>query len=122
MIGFILNIIASILKTALQPFCFVYGTIRALQRKEFNTWQKTLAYTKDVWGNSLIKYIADDVLITKKSKFKFGHKKQTISYVLGANKLHNTLTIFGKLLSNILNFIDPNHVEKAYANYNRTSL
>lgn len=110
--GFILNIVASILKWILQPFMFIFGTIISLNKKEFNDWQLDLAYTKDVWGNVLIKYVADIVLI-KKDGYPFGNRKRTISYVLGVNKKYDKLTVFGKILVWILNKIDKNHVEKA---------
>lgn len=110
--GFVLNIVASILKWILQPFMFIFGTIISLNKREFNDWQLDLAYTKDVWGNVLIKYAANIVLI-KKGGYPFGSRTKTISHVLGMNKNLKRLTIFGKLLVWILNKIDKNHVEKA---------
>lgn len=112
MIGFILNILASIIKLILHPFCFVFGTIDSLIKGEFNSWQKELALTKDKFGNVLIKYPANRLLI-KKGGYQFGNYRETISKVLGKNKETNTLTKFGKLVANILNKLDKNHVENA---------
>lgn len=112
MIGFLLNIVASIIKAILQPFCFIFGTIDSLIKREFNSWQKELALTKDKWGNVLIKYAANRLLINKYG-YQFGNYRETISKVLGKNKEKNTLTNFGKLIANILNLIDKNHVENA---------
>ena len=110
--GFLLNIIASVLKWVLQPAMFIIGLVVSLSRREFNKWQMDLAYAKDVWGNVLIKYVADFVLI-KKGGYRFGNKTKTISYVLGMNEIKGTLTIFGRILTNILNKLDKNHTQNA---------
>jgi hypothetical protein len=39
----------------------------------------------------------------------FGNKKETISSVIGKNKLTNTLSPLGKALNAFLNYIDKNH-------------
>jgi hypothetical protein len=117
MINFLLNILASLIKWALQPTLFAYGVIRSLSKREFSKWQFNVAYTKDVWGNALGKYVFDDLLITKEAKYKFGHRKQTISYVLGKNLETNSLSLLGKILVLILNKIEKNHVQNAVRNY-----
>lgn len=114
--GFLLNIIASIIKWALQPICFFVGLITCTFVGGFNRWQFDLALTKDAWGNVLIKHTANLLLIKKNSKYKFGQPFDTISYVLGINKKENTLTKIGSLVAWILNIIDENHVENAIEN------
>ena len=110
--GVILNILASILKWVIQPFSYIYGAIISLSKGEFNKWNKDLAISKDRFGNILIKYIANQILITKEG-YKFGNYNDTISKVLGKNKKQNTLTKLGVFLCYILNKLDKNHVEKA---------
>jgi hypothetical protein len=110
--GFTLNIVASILKGVFQPFCYVWGVVESLSKGEFDSWEKEKALAKDKFGNVLIKYPANRLLI-KKGGYKFGYHKETISKVLGINKREKTLTLLGKLIANILNKIDKNHVEDA---------
>ena len=110
--GVLLNIIASVLKWALQPTMFIIGLVVSLRKREFNKWQMDLAYAKDVLGNVLIKYAANFVLI-KKGGYRFGDKTKTISYVLGINEIKGKLTIFGRIIVKILNTIDKNHTQNA---------
>jgi hypothetical protein len=112
MIGLILNIIASILKWALQYPCYIYGSIVSLSKGEFNEWNKDLALSKDRYGNVLIEYLANQVLI-KSNGYKFGNPLDTISKVLGKNKATGTLTYLGFLIAYVLNKLDKNHVENA---------
>jgi len=108
MIGFILLIVSSILKWILSPFSYVYGTIRSLSKKEFNSYNFCLAVGKDQYGNALCKYLFNDVLITKDG-YKFGNIDETISSCIGKNRVKGTLTFVGRLLDRILDKIEPNH-------------
>jgi 8-oxo-dGTP diphosphatase len=120
--GFILNIIASILIWIMHPFCYVLGAIESLINREFSDWEKEKAIAKDKFGNVLIKYPANRLLI-KKGGYRFGNHKETISKVLGINKREKTLSLLGKLIANILNKLDKNHVEDATRKTNiRTSI
>lgn len=107
--GFLLNIIASFLKWVLQPICWIVGAPIAIHKKEFNQWQLDIAYTKDVMGNVIIKYIANFLLIKKDSKHKFGNKHKPISWTIGMNKIDYTLKYLGCVLDSILEFFDPGH-------------
>lgn len=112
-IGLLLHIVAKILKFFLGFVLWPYGIVRSLFSFTFNSWQHTLAISEDQYGNVLGQHLFNDVLITKYSKDKFGNPDETISSVLGKNKKAGTLTRLGKILSAILNWFDPNHVEKA---------
>lgn len=116
--GLLLNFVASILILCLQIICYVVGIVLSVNKKEFNQWQTDLAYAKDVFGNVLIKYIADIVLIKPNSGHKFGQRGQTISYVIGANKVYNTLTYCGNVLDGVLEFFDPGHSLSAFGQRN----
>jgi hypothetical protein len=107
--GLLLNFVASILILCFQIICSVVGIVLSINKNEFNSWQLDLAYAKDVFGNVLIKYVANAVLIKANSLNKFGNPKQTISYVIGMNKYSGTLLYWGSVVDGILDFFDPGH-------------
>ena len=71
-----------------------------------------MALSVDQLGNVVMSTLFNDLLITKYGH-KFGDEDQTVSMVLGVNKAMGTLTKLGKFIADVLNKIDPNHVEKA---------
>lgn len=107
--GFLLFIIATIIKLALFPLLYVIGAIAAIIKGEFNQWNYDLAIAQDQYGNTLGKYIWNGLLITKQSKSRFGNNDETISSVIGKNKRDNMLTETGKVVDSILETLDPNH-------------
>lgn len=74
---------------------------------------KKLATAVDIYGNVACSEIFNDTLIKKESVDRFGNYGETISSVIGKNKLTKTLTRTGKILDAILDFFDPNHSIKA---------
>lgn len=105
---------ASILKLTLTPFGYIYGVIRASkeQRQEYNL---DLAILKDKYGNVLLQYAMNDILITKEG-YKFGHPDETISSCVGKNKVKGTLTKYGKLVDYLLNKAEKDHSIKSIDN------
>jgi hypothetical protein len=102
------------------PIAFVYTIIRSIVKLSsveiqmlFGRLFYFMAYSVDQFGNVLGQYLFNDTLITKDSTYKFGNPDVTISAVLGMNKKNKTLSKMGTYIANILNWIDPNHVEKA---------
>ena len=69
-----------------------------------------MAISIDQLGNVVLQDLFNDLLITTKSQHSFGDEDETISSVLGKNKATQSLTKFGTLLANFLDWIDPNHV------------
>jgi hypothetical protein len=67
----------------------------------------------DRFGNRNFRTLFNLTLI-KDGGYEFGDISETISFVLGANKYTNTLTIAGKVLCKILCFFDRNHCEKSF--------
>ena len=106
----LLVILAEFLKMLLWFPMFLYGLIRVRNKKQ---WFLNLAISKDQYGNVLGMYLFNDLLILKKSQHRFGHPDETISSVLGKNKRDGTLTKIGQILSNVLDFLDHNHVIKS---------
>jgi hypothetical protein len=67
-----------------------------------------IAVSIDQTGNVFCKELFNDALIYPKGH-RFGNEDETISSVLGKNKLSNTLTWAGKLLDRILNVFEKDH-------------
>ena len=49
----------------------------------------------------------------QKNGYKFGDERETVSSALGKNKRDKTLTKTGRILCNILDFLDENHCIKS---------
>lgn len=114
LVNVLLFLIAVLLVVTLTPLAIVAKIIIAMIRRSFDwTWFKRLALAFDQLGN----VIADDffnwLLIRKDNIAPFGDEDETVSSVLGKNYLANNLTLFGKLLRNILHLIDSNHSVKS---------
>lgn len=104
----LLFIISSILKWLLSPFLWFIGVICSYNKKEHKKYFKDLAIAKDQYGNAVGKYVFNYCLI-KPDGYKFGNIDETISSVIGKNKIINKLTRIGKLLDYILDLLDSNH-------------
>lgn len=108
--GYVLFFAATMLMVVFSPIAVIYNSFRSL----FHSGNRLhyLAILIDQMGNVLFGSLFNDILI-QKNGYQFGHYQHTISYVLGKNKQKNTLRYFGRKLADLLNWIDPMHVEKA---------
>lgn len=115
--GFILLIIAIFLAIPLLPLGWLYSifTLRSKPEK-LNAYARVIALSIDQLGNVVLSNLFNDIMI-KKGGYPFGDEDETISKVLGVNKYIKKLTWLGSLLADILNKIDPDHVEKAAGNH-----
>jgi 8-oxo-dGTP diphosphatase len=119
--GVILYIISLLISVILLPIGLVYTIFISIYKRRFfaegiptiNLKFKKLATAVDIYGNVACSELFNDVLIKKDSIDKFGNYGETISSVIGKNKLTNTLTKTGVLLDKILDFFDPNHSIKS---------
>ena len=118
--GIILFLTATILSIFLYPLGLIYIFIKWSTLFRFKSAIKhrddiffMCAVLIDVMGNVFMKHIFNDLLI-KKGGLEFGDPTKTISYVLGYNKHYKNLTKTGVFVANMLNFIEKEHVEKAY--------
>ncbi len=111
--GLLLLITSILLSILLLPVGWIYSlfTLR-LKWSKLNSYAKTIAVSLDQLGNVVLSNIMNDFLITEEG-YKFGDEDETISRVLGMNKKSNTLTNLGRWIADVLNKIDPDHVEKA---------
>jgi len=76
-------------------------------------YMKDTAINVDRFGNREFRFSLNKYLITKESVNKFGSIEETISSVLGKNKLSNQLTKLGKSICWILDVIEKNHCIKS---------
>ena len=114
--GLLLFIISLLLKRILEPFMYIFGSIIALYKGEWNQYNTDLAIAIDQYGNGLSKYLFNILLIKKTSINKFGNIDETISSVIGKNKVTNTLTWLGVAVDIMLDSLDPDHSIKAIDN------
>jgi len=76
-------------------------------------YHKGLAVSIDQLGNVLMAPLFNLILIDSYSGHLFGNPDETISSVLGKNKIGGNLLYLGKRLDAWLNGIDPNHSIKS---------
>lgn len=107
--GFLLFIIALIIKRILEPVMYIINSIIALFKGEWDQYNEDLAISLDQYGNGLCRYLFSYIFV-KKGGYRFGNIDETISSVLGKNKVTGTLTLLGKGLAYVLDLLDPNHV------------
>lgn len=99
---------------------FVYSVLRLFVNPRYvlnylSQSALSLALSIDLMGNVICKD-AFNATMRKQGGYGFGQYNETISSVLGKNKALGTLTDFGRLVANLLNFFDPGHVERAANN------
>ena len=111
----IIFITAILLFIIFAPIGLLYALIRGTWGGSFWGYMLDCAIGINQAGNVAMKYLFNDTMIKAKGKL-FGNPNETISHVLGVNKINNHLLFMGKALAWVLNKIDPNHVEKAANN------
>jgi|SRR5690606_12591199 len=117
----ILATVAFILALLFMPVGFFYALVflifrldKTLTLKYFSRLFFNIALTIDILGNYVCAVLFNAILIKKNaSMYHFGKQNETISYALGKNLIANNLTIFGKILCAILDYIDKDHCLKA---------
>lgn len=110
-IGLLLFLLSIVLLVITGPLGLVYGLFHSLFTKGFigvGEYFLKIAISIDQLGNVLMQHLLND-LWTKKGRYPFGNRDETISSALGRNKLLGTLTGFGKGVDSLLDTIDPNH-------------
>lgn len=92
---------------------FPIGFITSMFYPKREKYLYSIARGIDQLGNVVCGRLFNLTLITSHSIHKFGNEDETISSVIGKNKLANTLTLSGHLLDKLLDAIDKNHSIKA---------
>jgi hypothetical protein len=115
MIGLILFILSTFLAGVIYPIGFIYSIVLTLVKSGYKTLDDylfTCALATDQHANVFLAKLFNDVII-KTGGHKFGNPDETISSVLGKNKLIGKLSYFGKVLDFILHLLDNNHSIKS---------
>ena len=111
--GFILILIALLLFIILAPIGILWQSIRHLAG--IGNYFFKIAISIDQAGNVICSKLFNDIFI-KKEGHRFGDEDETISSVLGKNKITETLTMIGKVIAYLLNKIEKDHIENAVEN------
>jgi len=106
----ILFLISFILVVIIVPIGIILTTI--FNFKKLNKYYFNLAISLDQFGNVAMSGMFNLILI-KSSHNLFGNPDETISSVLGKNKLDGNLMYLGRRLDALLNGIDKNHSIKS---------
>tara|TARA_R110000772_G_scaffold51709_4_gene118591 strand:+ start:161 stop:622 length:462 start_codon:yes stop_codon:yes gene_type:complete len=117
--GISLLILAIVFTAFFVILSFIFDPIYYLIRLKWQSglnhlgdWFKKLSISLYQFGNASAATMLNFAL-RKKGGIDFGDEDDTISYVIGRNYYHNSLTIFGHMIRLILHLIDRNHVQKA---------
>lgn len=117
--GLSLLIVAIILNAVFFALSIIFDPIYYLITLKWQTglnhlgdWFRKMALSIDQFGNASSATILN-FLFRKKGGIDFGDEDDSVSYVIGRNYFHGTLSIFGKLIRLILHLIDRDHVRKA---------
>lgn len=111
-ISIIVLFVATILTVLISPFGIAYAIIKSIYRRNLKYFAKVLlriAVSLDQLGNVTCGDLLNKIF-TKKGK-NFGLEDDTVSEVLAKNQ--NNLTRFGRLISNLLESIEPGHLNRA---------
>lgn len=118
--GLLVFLIGNLIAIPLFTAGFVFNIVRGFVHSNFKAgWQQVnadfllLSRAFDRYGNVVCGQLFNAILLKKSSKIPFGSIAQTISAVLGHNEATGALTIAGKCVVWILNFLDPNHTKDA---------
>ena len=110
----ILVLIARVLFLLLEPISFVYVVVikEKISINRINGYLYSSAYNTDRFGNHEFRSLFNRILIIE-GGHQFGDFGESVSSVLGRNKLTNTLSKTGIMLDQILDFFDKDHSIKA---------
>lgn len=109
LLNLLLAFIARIIFVAVALPGFIVSTLLAKDRAKYFL---NIAISYDQLGGAVLGPLFN-LLLRKKGGYDFGDPDVTISAGLGRNKKLNKLTLLGRGLADLLNWIDPDHVEKA---------
>lgn len=104
LVAIFLTVILFPLGVAYELFKIFYIALSSLTQR-IHQYFKALAISIDQLGNVALQALLNDTLITN-SGYKFGNPDETISSVIGKNKLAGTLSPIGHKLDRVLDKFD----------------
>lgn len=111
--GLLLTRIALIILYIIGIPVLLISTIISLIQHKGDRYYKNIAKGIDIFGNVLCSPLFNIILIAKGSKHKFGEWGETISSVLGKNERDKELLKLGRVIANVLNYIDKEHCKNS---------
>lgn len=121
-INILLFIVANLLLFTIGTFGLIYGILYKIIKVkislyDFIEYLSKILYAINVGidqiGNVLLSVFLNNSTTINKTYYTYGRIDQTISHVLAVNYFNNNLTKFGHFIVNILEFLDPGHMEKS---------
>lgn len=94
------------------PLSLINLVIVAIKKKSIQGYFFNAALSLDMYGNREFRTLWNTILRTSQG-YDFGREQETISSALGKNLLLKKLSIPGKLLVLLLNFLDKDHCVKS---------
>jgi 8-oxo-dGTP diphosphatase len=89
------------------PF-FILGFVYRMFSKGRSQYFRDVAESIDQLGNTIVGPLFEQWML-RGDRYSFGNIDETVSSVLGKNKVKGTLTKSGKFLTWLLNLFDKNH-------------
>ena len=105
--GTLLYLVSLILLFIFYPIGYIWSLI-IVKWAKLGRYNENVAIGIDVLGNIFLAPVLNKYFVTNKG-YQFGYRGETISSVLGKNKIVNMLSALGKTLANLLDKIDKNH-------------
>jgi hypothetical protein len=98
-------------------FALIYSLIHFRKYSYIKYWSNTIFSINvgiDKIGNVILALFLNEYFVYDKKIYPFGSVDHTISHVLAVNLIkHKNVTRFGMFLVNVLEFLDPGHMEKS---------
>jgi hypothetical protein len=119
-----LFLVAVVLLIIVAPFAILTTLVMLFIKDSREKYPKfsnllfAIAYSIDVFGNVFCSQLFNITLI-KHGGYQFGERRETVSSVLGKNKIMGTLSKSGRVLAKILDSIDENHCINSIEQYKR---
>ena len=107
----VLFLLAFVLAVILFPLGIIYSFFKIVFILRDNAFMRS-AIAIDQIANTVMEDLFNDLLITR-GGYRFGDVRETVSSALGKNKVRGTLSFWGILLDELLDFFDPNHSIKS---------
>ena len=114
--GLLLFIVARFLQWLLTPIFFIYAIFRFRDSRRISKYFHDVAFGIDQLGNVMGAPIMNDLLLKKNPAKLYGNPDETISHATSVNYFSGKLTWFGVFIARTLDFVDKDHMKKAFEN------